>query len=454
MKNIYKYLLTVLLVSAAASLFAFGSDFVDVSRLQGQLQNTIEETVNERPLYSFVKQKFTNYYGWEDFADPNHESGWYRVDDFLKFIKDNEQDLQNADVTVSGRPIPLADLYNPENMGMEEYYYLFWTYLGARYISNIYGINSGFEKINLQIVTSNFNWGGTGNISIKANSGKAFPVLINTGIHETTHMLPFLKNEPNSTLSELATFYSVYNYGLPVKSEGAEFKDGIRDLRRTVERRPDINILKEYNYYLGGLVLNAQLDNKKVLSLKDTGVIYRASIGRFILNYIAMKNNMFFTETRGGGLWESLGIGYFNEEEAELINSNPNKLVYLGEKKLMTTNYKNLFVEYVNNQYKQNYSFYEGKNPISAQNYLQNMYGRDYNSGISKLYNKIYKLLPRDFVYEMNKDFPAQTNETFSSVGWDENETLAEYNKGITQAILNALEEMNIPESKIPKGYI
>ena len=457
MKKFYKYFpLAALAMLIACPLFAWDGAS-SMSKLKSQISVAVNGKVaeQENSLYSFVKQQFVNYYGRADFAVPNRETGWYRVDDFLKWVQDNEEELQNARVTISNNKILLTDLYKENNLDIEENYASFWAYLGARYILKIYGIDTDFEQIKFSFASTNNTFGSTTEIVMATNTGKYFPSFINIGIHETTHKLSTFKYGKGDNLSELATFYSIYNYGLPVKNEGAEFKDGVRDLRRTIELRPDADTLKEYNYYLGGLVLNEQITPEDIFSLVDVGDIYRAPINLFIVNYIAMRNGEFFTEIRTIFSQTFLDSYYFTEQEIDLVNDNPNKIIYLGEKYLIKGRYKNVFAQLDTSTAQGNlYFFYAGKNPISAHDYISNMYGERYYRKIIKFYNKLYRNLPKQFVDKISKDLPVQTRDMFSEKRLNLTEILAEDKQEINQAILRTLDEMNIPKSKIPEGYI
>ena len=451
MKNIYKCLLTALLVSAAASLFAFGSDVVDVSRLQGQLQNTIEEAVNERPLYSFVKQELSTYYGREDFADPNRQTGWYRVDNFLKWIQDNEEELSKSIVNISDTQHALKELYTESNYST--YYSPFWAYLGARYIANIYGVNSNLDKIKLIIACGkDFTFAGTGEIFLCTHENEVSPSVINTGLHETTHMLAFLRDDADYGLSELATFYSTYNYGLPVKSADAlSLGDGVRDIRRTAALRPDMNILYEYNYYLAGLILNQNIKPQDIFSFIDESPNYKISIKNYCFNSVALKDNNFFSK-----LIQKTGIPlleyYFNEQDLAAMRENMGKTLYFGKRNLGGYEYDNLFVKPNSAESMEYVTTYEGTDPINIKQFLQNMLGNHYSSKINMFYMEIYNGLPQEFIDKVNQQFPAQNARMYTE--WKADEMFAEYDSDILAAVLKALNQMNIPQAAIPEGYI
>ncbi|MBO4707795.1 MAG: hypothetical protein J5594_04500 [Elusimicrobiaceae bacterium] len=460
MKKIYRCFFISFSMLAFCTAFAAQNNTLNVGELKSRLIQDVKKATETSSLYSVVRQEIEDYYGLQDFSDPNHETGWYRVDDFLKWVQNNEETLKNANVTISDRPVPIKDLYSGGNLNKKEkYYYPFWAYLGARYISHVYGVNTNFEKIKLYVgcVTSS-TVAGTGAIFLCLMDGDALPGLINTGIHETTHSLPYLENNSDYSLSELATFYSVYNYGLPVKSKDAvSIGDGVRDIRRTIELRPDLDILVEYNYYLAGLILNSNIRLKDVFLLRDEESIYKISIKNFCFNLVALKNNKFFAELdiKGGKAWP-LSPDYFQEREIASILENQDKTIYLGKKSIGLKNYKHLFAKFLkekeSGELYDYVNIFEGIRHIGMEGYLKGMFGIFINSKINRLYDDLYKGLPKEFIDEVNKNSPVQIQNTYQE--WKGYEIVEKYDSEIRKVILQTLKRMNIPEAKIPEGYI
>ena len=75
-----------------SSLFAKG--FKDFER---DVYNSVKISIEEEEhfsLYNFVYNDLVKYYGRTNFNDPHRTNGWYRVDDFLKWLRENENILK------------------------------------------------------------------------------------------------------------------------------------------------------------------------------------------------------------------------------------------------------------------------------------------------------------------------------------------------------------------------
>ena len=51
-----------------------------------------------------MRKELTSYYNRQYFEDADRSSGWYRVDDFLKWVYKNEKALSNATVLLGNEP--------------------------------------------------------------------------------------------------------------------------------------------------------------------------------------------------------------------------------------------------------------------------------------------------------------------------------------------------------------
>ena len=441
-------------------LFALENNVVDVLELKGQLIKEIKKPKQKDSLYSFVRQEFVNYYGIKDFSDPNHETGWYRVDNFLKWVHDNEEVLQKGIVNIVGRsPITLKDLYNQDNFDNPENYYPFWTYLGGRYIADVYSIELDFDALQFKLdCERSFASPLFGVIALCFIANEKGPDIINLGIHETTHLFPVLTVEDKFSytaiqLSELATFYSTYNYGLPVKSEVAEKVNasGVRDMRRTMALRPDLDVLKDYNCFLVGLVLNSKLSLSDVFSFDCKTSLASLNIGRFIVSFIAMKRDKFFIIDWSRDSRSKI-LENFSEEEIALLTENPDKTVYLGIGK----NGEHVFGRWHNGT---KAAAYHSFDPINGHDYMKKVF-RKYGTEVEVFYDNLYANLPQDFIDEVNTKFEVQILDVereegeVKFKGYDGYDIVQKYDSKIREAILKTLKEMNVPESKIPEGYI
>ena len=119
MNRIYKLFLTMILIFTMSPLFALENNGVDALELKGQLIGEIGDREQTPSLYSLVRQELENYYGLQDFSDPNHETGWYRVDDFLKWVQNKEEGLSNQIVNIDAQAVAFKDLYIGGNLSQE-----------------------------------------------------------------------------------------------------------------------------------------------------------------------------------------------------------------------------------------------------------------------------------------------------------------------------------------------
>jgi len=71
-----------------------------------------EEQLKNLSLYQFVWQEMTAYYQRTNFADPSRSTGWYRVDDFLKWVEKNQTDLNNTFILWNEKRVLLKDLFS------------------------------------------------------------------------------------------------------------------------------------------------------------------------------------------------------------------------------------------------------------------------------------------------------------------------------------------------------
>lgn len=449
MKRFYKYFLTISFMFAVLPLSAQDT-IVDVSRLQGQINGTLENALSERALYPFVKQELSNYYGKNDFADLNHQTGWYRVDDFLKWLKKNEKTLQNEIVRVNNKERrELKELYAEDNYVKENYRNVFWVYLGVRYIVNVYNASVNLKALKIYNACSETSASPLlGEIYLCIDSEATLPYLVNIGIHEMTHLFPRLYTGPISSstalkfsLSELATFYSTRNYGFPVKSEDATgMYNGVRDINRIIALRPDFDILNEYNAYLGGLLIT-NITKKDILSMYDE-TLSSEKILEFAFNCPAIKENKFFIMK---AFKYTTALDDMDEREVALLKENKYKAVYLGQK----DSEHHIFAKWSKGDETASIDFFT---PLTMQDYTKHIFGKYANTEVNNFYTQFCNKMPQDFIDEVNETFEVQTNDTYK-----DNEGISivrRYEKEIRDVLFKLLEEKNIPQAKIPEGYI
>lgn len=242
-------------------------------------------------LYNFVHNQLTAYYGRTDFADPQKQTGWYRVNDFLKW-------LQQADGKTAET---FFNYYRQSNK-------FAWVYLGARYIGSKYPeLKADFSK--LIVANSKFDFLDNhasilGPIGIYIGE-KTFketgnynnpPTLINLGIHELTHLLPALSPyyPDDKAFSEMVTFYSIRTYALPVKAKDAlSYSSGVRDFLVTYRYSPIFleNMANEYHAYVVGLLFN--WSKEEVIRLEDKFPFASEGLLSTIIPYLFASENRF-----------------------------------------------------------------------------------------------------------------------------------------------------------------
>jgi len=255
-------------------------------------------------LYSSTRVQLEQYYGRTDFKDEERDTGWYRVDNFLAWLKQNEADIS--------RELKQADfpLQYPQTL---------WIYLGARYAADIYQVQPDFTRLHIQPGSPN----DTVHVRMEDTTilftpatHHAIPAAITLGIHEGTHMLPALLGEEGATsLSELASFYSQHEYGLPVKVEDANvFGYGVRDIRLTSYRKGFslVPLTYEYMLHVIGLAILPELSTEELLSNYNnlanpsdfnlaTAIIYwhAARKGQLIVDNQPYTSNMYLKRLLG-----------------------------------------------------------------------------------------------------------------------------------------------------------
>ena len=318
---------------------------------------------------------------------------------------------------------------------------------------------------------------GTGMIFISPNSNETIPATINLGMHEVTHMLPYLSGKSRDSLSELATFYTQYNYGLPVHAKDVDsFAEGVRDVRRAQQLRPDLNLLYEYNYFIVGEILNPFIRPADILSFSKEDA--NGSVIEACFDLIAIKEKRFFMlPTTPSGRPEMTSSAkilpsmlpsfmeklHFTQEDVDLWNANPDTDFYLGQFKwdkvpvqIMTTKFGNK-LHLLARRKKDGLYVISGYVPCNQKEYLERLFGKN-AAAVAGFYNRLAAKLPAEFVQEVKEMFPVLTTDTFmlSKTARQQRKELSQkYKAVLEQAVVEALEESGAaPAPAIPKGYL
>ncbi|MCQ2411089.1 MAG: hypothetical protein MJ053_06475 [Elusimicrobiaceae bacterium] len=425
-------------------------------------------------LHQNIRKELQQYYQRTSFADPFHITGWYRVDDFLYWLEKQEADLMKSSVRLETSSVPLSELclapfQTPARRRV------CWFYLGGRYVADRYGVATDFSRLSIWMTQLKGvgAWEG-GGIFFSTKTQGDVATCINTGIHEVTHVLPYLAQEDTRGLTELATFYSQYNYGLPVKANQApNLAVGIRDVRLTHQRRPDLDILNEYNYFIAGILLNATLTAPEARQLfaVETGGRLNVSIAQTIAHLVAAKDHLFFIEGREefdtsphylnkAEVLNYMSRMHFTRQDVARWEANPGTTFYLGKFTSSQTPFADIppatqIHVLVENQGDE-FVFLTGYNPIGVREYLKLAFG-SHAEEVSCFYDKLLGAIPPQMTQDIMQRFPVQTEHTFfrKSQNRKLHEVWAPYQTQLEQAVLQALQECGAPPTPaLPAGYL
>lgn len=442
-----------------------------VPNLRTRVQKRVE--LKQSSLYGVVERELQGYYDRQVFVDPNHQTGWFRVDDFLAWVKKNASALEKESVRTTKETVSLKSIYaNAKSWNYEPLYRTFWVYLGARYIADVYGVKADFSRLSVVFCQDMAcAIAGTGSIVISPNSSEALPSIINMGMHEATHMLLYLSGNTEDQLSELATFYTQYNYGLPVRGQDAlTLGDGVRDIRHTRRMRPDIDVLYEYNSFIAGHVLNKSIRPAEVLSFIKKGS--EISILDVCFHLVALQQKRFFmnglNKQTGAtiSLPEDVLPGYmdkmnFTQQDVQEWKARPGIEFYLGKfpwnkTPFMTSIHGDKIHVFVKKS-DDVFIFSGGYSPIDKKTFLRELVG-DKAPSLTKFYDNLAAYLPPDFVQDVQEAFSVQTTGMFllsPTARKERNALQARHRKALENAVIQALKDSGAPPSPpVPKGYI
>lgn len=451
---------------------------VQGGNLHGHLQQQILVSVNQQTtasIYSVVLTELQHYYDRENFNDPKRETGWYRVDNFLSWLETNASKLEEETIslgkyTLSVKQIISSDKFLKDRSLSD----LLWVYLGVRYIADMYQVKADFSR--LQLIMSNSSnqaIDGLGIIKISLKEQRSFIEQINLGIHEGTHILPYLMGH-DKVLSELATFYSQYNYGLPVNAKQTVHTiSGVRDIRQTYRNHNGLALLYEYNYFVAGLILNKHLKKKEVLQLyqnKNTFATDTENWIHVVLNLIAAENNSFLLTIPNISCTMSIPalVSYLDgtgitQTDLQKWSEQPGRRFYIGKSEnLLSTisipqdrNPKMVWTA----QYSPSINSFvlQAYLPANQEQFLQGTFGKNAKY-VRPLYKSIISHLPPEIIQTVKEKYPIQTPETFSGITLDavdvRDTLLIPHQEDFMKALLLSLQELNAPISPIPQGYI
>ncbi|WP_424244288.1 hypothetical protein Dip510_001496 [Elusimicrobium posterum] len=323
-----KKLLLILISSfLAAPLLAQASSFLntyDPASYSGK-----KYTPASCPVYSTLRIELISYYGKKDFSDPERTTGWYRVDDFLKWLKKNEQSVidrfHKADISPDSLcpDLKKGDTISAKTLaGLAGSFYIYDKFIPREQQTNIPFFR---ETMHGGLAGKAQDYRTPGKITVPINV--TAPEAINSAMHEATH---FLKNigKSQEMLTETATIFVQQQYGLPVYKNLKKFHRGARN-PLTALRDFDFNIYMEYPDALFALFLSNDLKKRGIttaveLSPQTNSLEAPLLLPGLVLNILVFNKNLAAVE---------LGVKYAETLEGVKKILPPGALLPAQEKK-------------------------------------------------------------------------------------------------------------------------
>ncbi|WP_424245038.1 hypothetical protein Dip510_000149 [Elusimicrobium posterum] len=271
MKELFLIILLLTPLAAAAD----NGLGLDAALLKNSAQNKLQQKKalpagqSSASLYENVNFMLQSYYGKANFADPSKTTGWYRVDDFLKWLKENNSKLQNTEFNYQGKTV--LQMIN----GTQSEQNVAAAYLGARYVASKYPKNLDSDPL-FNIRSFDVNGWGCFNylhedkeIEVCDNAPLPAAGYINAGIHEMSHALC---HGTNCTNSEVTPFYNTQKFGLPVKkNERAAL--GVRNVVHNYDSGLKDSIFTEYIEFAAGHIIFDALEKAPLQTNKDNATV-------------------------------------------------------------------------------------------------------------------------------------------------------------------------------------
>ena len=231
-----------------ASLLAqmtFDKDTLE-SRLRQRMQAAATQWQAANSVVSQADKYLSSYYGRDDFSSRE----WARVQDFKRWLKDNEESLNKQFAADD-----IGRQYN--SLSAEQKEAALGTWLGMKYAVDVIGEkpNKSFP-VKLEEDTWNKKDGDRadkGSISITKGS---FVEKMNVGLHEAVHLMPNASLRYGYTSAAYGEKYAVaaqQRYGLPVK-EGANAMAGARSFFPAFQAGRSGDMLGEYTEGISALI--------------------------------------------------------------------------------------------------------------------------------------------------------------------------------------------------------
>lgn len=486
--NTVKKLLSLLLIFTAllqpvAAATDCGPQDILFRHLQEKLEKPIVQKRNQ--FYRLAYKELSDYYNRQDFASPAKANGWYRVNNFLNWLKQNEKQVQR-DFRTLFPSVCADDTCSMNWKNWHIYKRSWWVFLGVHYVADKQKKPADYSRLSF-LFCNDATCARAGkensNHSIKINIDAAYsiPSDINTGIHEGTHLLPYLLHTSDQhVLSEFATFWTSCLYALPVKQKDLySFSAGIRDFIRTANAKPDLLLHWEYHPYVAGRFLIPQLQRMNLLSLTTADNRYASeSLIETAINYIYAAHGRYFEEnisplksiTETPCSWDQLiqqGFATQAQLNQWFGGKYPAFYSYIGTADLgklperkMTGKYP-MFILHLPSGEKppqEHDYFLIPAVPVSKEDYLKQIYSPfEVTEELKAFYSDMEKAVPAEVKNEMFSNIPAiykpmlsnrQDEERLSQLIW------YQYGKPVTKATLQAFKQGGIKPLAVPPGYM
>lgn len=187
-------------------------------------QRPAAQTREDFSLYRFTRKNIESYYKHNNFSDPSHTNGWYRVDNFLKWVKQNEATLTKI---FNEKYIDEYTSFPPKN---SEDVTILAGFLGVYYTAS--HCKENLNQVHKVALLPAYN-SSAGTRQINISLENSFVQTVDSGIHEGAHMIPFIcygivSESPEDNLSELVPLSAQLFYGLP--THPSDSPQGTRNL--------------------------------------------------------------------------------------------------------------------------------------------------------------------------------------------------------------------------------
>lgn len=266
------------------------------------------------PLYASVRAGLEEYYGKNEFADAGRQSGWYRVEIFLKWLKRNEAVLKKENIVIDSygkkytvpvcralRKASYQETFTPQDMQG-----ILGVWLGARYTADMFvnGRSVQFPDMMLStasagraVIDSNGKQ-TSGRIEIHPDSYALVPAL-NLGLHEGTHLAGWMTGRKNS-LGEWGTYLATVHFALPVKAPaGGHTYQGARSFTHNaaVKTVPCEQIFSEYAAFVLGARMYPAVRRQDFFAFEQQLGGYRdGTLLMLLRNLAALQKGQFYLQ--------------------------------------------------------------------------------------------------------------------------------------------------------------